>query len=84
MGDLKTPDFTPEAICALVSTFLGDVYILIGTHMPSEWKGAITGMATTLVLVAFLIHSAMIRGKRAEMQATVVAAKGSEGYVAPD
>jgi hypothetical protein len=88
MRELKTPDFTPEAIVALVSTFLGDLYVLIGTSMPSEWKGSITGMATTLVLVAFLIHSAKIRSARAAAEAAKVVASANpanpEGYLPPE
>ncbi len=83
---LKTPDFTPESITALVSTLLGDVYILFGTSIPETWKAAITGIASTLVLVAFLFHSAKIRSARAAMHATMVAAAGDSegGALAPD
>ena len=82
---LKTPDFTPEAIVSLVSTLLGNIYILFGTSLPEEWKGSITGISTTLVLVAFLIHSALIRGNRAKAEAIKVqVGSPAEGYVAPE
>lgn len=74
MGKLKTPDFTPEAITTLISTLLGNVYILFGTAISPEWKGAISGISTTAVLVAFLIHSAIIRGNRAKAEAIKAAA----------
>ena len=85
MEKLKTPDFTPEALVALVTTLLGNIYILFGTGLSTALKGGITGTATTLILIAFLIHSAWIRSARTKLDPrAAVDAPAGEAYTAPD
>ena len=64
-NQFKTPDFTPEAIAALVLGFISDLVVLFELNLSDAQRGAISGLITTIVLAAFLIHSAVIRSGRA-------------------
>jgi hypothetical protein len=63
--ELKTPDFTPEAIVALILGIVSNLIVLFELDLSDARKGAISGLITTGVLVAFLFHSAIIRKGRA-------------------
>ena len=63
---LKTPDFTPEAITALILGVVANLIVLFELDLSDARKGAISGLITTGVLVAFLFHSAIIRKGRAQ------------------
>jgi uncharacterized membrane protein (UPF0136 family) len=64
-GEFKTPDFTPEAIVSLVLGVISNLVVLFELHLTDPQRGAISGLITTVVLAAFLIHSAVIRSGRA-------------------
>jgi hypothetical protein len=61
----KTPDFTPEAIVSLILGVVANLIVLFGLDLTDAQEGAISGLITTGILVAFLIHSAVIRSGRA-------------------
>lgn len=65
MEPLKTPDFTPEAIAAVLILIVTNAIILFGLDFSSERQAAITGLVNGVVLVGFLVHSAIIRHGRA-------------------
>jgi len=62
---LKTPDFTPEAIVALLVGAASDIVALFVLDFSDAQKAAISGLITAVVLAAFLIHSAVVRHGRA-------------------
>lgn len=64
-GELATPDFTPEAIVSLVLGVVFNAIVLLAIDVSDAQKTAISGLVTTVVLAAFLIHSAIIRRGRA-------------------
>jgi uncharacterized membrane protein (UPF0136 family) len=63
--EFATPDFTPEAIVSLVVGVIADFVVLFKLDLTDAQQGAISGLITTIVLAAFLIHSAVIRSGRA-------------------
>lgn len=82
---LKTPDFTPPAIASLLIALAGDLYIILGLDLPPQTTGAISGAITTLTVLAFLLHDAHLRGKRAMADALRASApKQTESFIAPD
>ena len=48
---MKTPDFTPEGIAALILGALTNGIVLLGLDLSAAQEGAITGLITTGVLV---------------------------------
>ncbi len=62
---MSTPDFTPEGIAALILGALMNAVVLLGLDLTAAQEGAISGLITTGTLVAFLVHSAVIRRGRA-------------------
>lgn len=69
---MKTPDFTPPAITALILGAVANVIVLVGFDITDAQKAAIDGLITTGVLVAFLIHDAVVRNGRAKVAAAAV------------
>lgn len=87
MRELKTPDFTPGAIAALLISLSSDLYIILGLNLPPQTTAAVTGAITTLTVLAFLFHDAHLRGKRAIAEAMKCVAAGrtlEDVYPAPD
>lgn len=68
----STPDFTPEAITAIVLAVVQNFIVLVVLNLSDAQRGAINGLITAVVLGAFLVHSAVVRHGRAN----VVAAQG--------
>jgi uncharacterized membrane protein (DUF441 family) len=64
-NEFKTPDFTPEAIVALVLGVITNLIVLFGLDLSEAQTGSITGLVSAVVLAAFLIHSAVVRHGRA-------------------
>lgn len=66
-GPLKTPDpaVTPEVIIALLTGLAGNLVVLFGLNLTADYKAAVSGTITTVVLLGVLAFSAFVRGKRA-------------------
>lgn len=62
---MNTPDFTPEAIAAILLGIITNLVVLFGLDLTDAQTGAITGAVSSIVLAAFLIHSAVVRHGRA-------------------
>jgi ABC-type transport system involved in cytochrome c biogenesis permease subunit len=62
---LKTPDFSPEAILALVLGAIANLIVLFKLDITDAQQAAVSGIVTSVVLAAYLIHSAVIRNGRA-------------------
>jgi hypothetical protein len=75
---MSTPDFTPEALAALAVTIAGNLIIIFGLEMTADRQAALFALINNSFVVAFLVHSAWIRGKRAENAAEVLRAKSGE------
>jgi uncharacterized membrane protein (DUF441 family) len=62
---MKTPDVTPEAIISIALGVVTNLIVLFGLDATDAQKAAITGLVTSVVTAAFLIHGAVVRSGRA-------------------
>ncbi len=61
---MKTPDFTPEALASLAVTVITNAMILWGLDIGAKRESALVTIVNAAFVVAFLIHSAIIRNGR--------------------
>lgn len=69
---MKTPDITPAQIIAGISTVIG--LLVTDQWIDGRLGKLLTGLASVLVPVGFLIADAVIRHGRAKIEAAKVAA----------
>lgn len=62
---INTPDFTPPAIAGIILAVITNAIVLVGLDATDAQKAAITGLVNALVVVAFLVHDAVVRHGRA-------------------
>lgn len=73
---MKTPDFTPAGISAILLALITNLIVLFDLDLSDAQRGGITGAVSAVVLAAFLIHDAVIRHGRANIAAAAIASGG--------